>query len=124
MLQLGDHIRGCYERAAECTEQAKTEPNEKLKDDLLKMERSWINLARSYEFVQSLETFLLDAHQRKMRRLNQVACITEAKGAPSGASNNHWNGDCSDCAQIECGGCWIAWSSRAPFTPAPCRSCG
>jgi len=68
MLQyFGDHIRHCYEHAAECAEQAKTEPNEKLKDDLRKMETSWIHLAKNYEFLQNLEAFLLDAHQRRMR---------------------------------------------------------
>ena len=41
MLQkLGDHIRACYERAAQCAEQAKTKTNEKIRDDLLKMKKS------------------------------------------------------------------------------------
>jgi hypothetical protein len=64
MLQkLGDHIRGYYERAAECAERAKAETDHTLRDDLLKMEKVWIVLAKSYEFVQSLESFLLDAHR-------------------------------------------------------------
>jgi hypothetical protein len=68
MLQkLGDHVRACYERAAECAEQAKTETNEKIRNDLLKMEKTWTHLAKSYEFVQSLESFLLDAHRRRTR---------------------------------------------------------
>ena len=66
MLQkLGDHIRAYHERAAECAEQAKTETNEKIRADLLKMEKTWLHLAKSYEFVQSLESFLLDAHRRR-----------------------------------------------------------
>ena len=53
MLQkLGDHIRASYERAAQCAEQAKTEANVKIRDDLLRMEKTWIHLAKSYEFVQ------------------------------------------------------------------------
>jgi hypothetical protein len=38
MLQkLGDHIRACYTRAAECAEKVKAEINEKLRADLLRM---------------------------------------------------------------------------------------
>jgi hypothetical protein len=72
MLQrLGGHIRACYARAAECAEEAKAETNEKHRADLLRIEQSRTTLARSYEFVQSLEAFLLDAAKRS--------------GAPSGA---------------------------------------
>ena len=68
MLQkLTEHIRGCYERAGECAKEAKTEQDEKLKENLLRLERSWTHLAKSYEFVESLEAFLLDAHQHRMK---------------------------------------------------------
>ena len=65
MLQkLGDHIRECYERAAESAELAKSEQDEAMREKLFKLEQTWTHLAKSYEFVESLEAFLLDAHRR------------------------------------------------------------
>lgn len=68
MLQLLDeHIQRCYGRAAECAQEAKTETDEKQKASLLGMEKSWLHLAKSYEFVQSLELFLLDSYNQTKR---------------------------------------------------------
>src|SRR5262245_6659717 len=62
MLQkLGDHIRNCLERAAEAKRHADETADSTLKPVHLLLERSWIRLARSYEFVESLERFLLTA---------------------------------------------------------------
>jgi hypothetical protein len=69
MLQLlEEHIQRCYGRATECAEEAKTETDKKQKASLLGMEQSWLHLAKSYEFVQSLELFLLDSHNQKKER--------------------------------------------------------
>ena len=66
MLQkLDTHIRDCYLHAAESADLAKTERDTSMRERLLKMERTWTHLAKSYEFVQSLEAFLLDADKRK-----------------------------------------------------------
>ena len=65
MLQkLGDHIHESHKHAAEGAELAKTEPDGKVREKLLKMEQTWTHPAKSYELVQSLESFLLDAHRR------------------------------------------------------------
>jgi hypothetical protein len=67
MLQkLGDHIRICYERAAEAAADAKTAADKKQRDSLLKLEATWLHLAKSYEFVQRLEAFLMNAHRRTL----------------------------------------------------------
>lgn len=58
LLKLGDHIRACYERAVGAEERAKAEPAANAY--YLEMARCWTQLARSYEFVESLERFLLD----------------------------------------------------------------
>jgi hypothetical protein len=66
MLQrLDAHIRECYERAAQCAERAKMEPDDLLRDEYVRLERSWTSLAKSYQFVQSLEAFLLDVDKRE-----------------------------------------------------------
>ena len=77
-------ILDCYRHAQDCARKAAegTDPN--LKQDFLELEESWLFLARNfkfnerlgassdldrrknYEFVQSLESFVLDAHRRKI----------------------------------------------------------
>ncbi|HLH12117.1 MAG TPA: hypothetical protein VKV77_09610 [Methylovirgula sp.] len=69
MLQkLDDHIRACYERAADCAEAAKVEKDPNLKAHYLHMEKSWTQLGKSYASVESLERFLLDSHKRQLER--------------------------------------------------------
>ena len=65
LLKLDAHIRECYERAAFCAERSKMEPDNLLREEFVRMERSWTYLARSYELVQSLEAFLRNADQRR-----------------------------------------------------------
>jgi hypothetical protein len=61
MLQkLSDHISACLQRAEECKEAAASETDERMKSQLLDMERQWRQVAKSYEFIESLERFLLD----------------------------------------------------------------
>jgi hypothetical protein len=70
MLQkLGDHIRACYERATDAAKQAEEATDEEAKTLLLHMEKTWTHLAKSYEFVQSLESFLLDADRQRREKM-------------------------------------------------------
>jgi hypothetical protein len=63
MLQiLGEHIAACHHRAAECKGRAEQAADPTIKTELLDLERAWAHLARSYEFVETLERFLLSAH--------------------------------------------------------------
>jgi hypothetical protein len=61
LKDLPDHIRACHQSAAVCHEQANEAADERSKAEYLRMESSWMQLARSYAFVDSLEHFLLDA---------------------------------------------------------------
>ncbi len=64
MLQkLGDHIAEARKRAAECDEAARDAPDEKSRTNLVQMGKAWARVARAYEFVASLERFLMDAHK-------------------------------------------------------------
>jgi hypothetical protein len=66
MLQkLGTHIADCLHRAAEADRRAAVESDESLRADNLRMAAAWRHLARSYQFVESLERFLLDADRRR-----------------------------------------------------------
>ena len=81
MLQrLTRHIAECHERAADCAQRAEHTGDSARKTDLLNMERTWTHLARSYEFVESLERFLLDSrnHQTKSQDMSQLA-LTRAE---------------------------------------------
>jgi hypothetical protein len=61
MLQkLGPHIAECLERAVHCKRRASETENLESRREFLDLERTWTHLARSYEFVESLERFLLD----------------------------------------------------------------
>jgi hypothetical protein len=84
LKNLSEQIRDCYRHAQDCARKAAEETHPNLKQDFLVLEESWLFLARnfkfnerlgdpsdadrrkSYEFVQSLESFVLDIHRRKI----------------------------------------------------------
>jgi len=69
MLQkLSHHIAACLERAADCRRRAEQTTDAAMKADLLDMEARWTHLAGSYEFVESLERFVLSARQDRETR--------------------------------------------------------
>ena len=80
---LSEQIRDCCRHAQNCARKAAEQTDPNLKQDFLELEESWLFLARSfkfnerlgdpcdvmnrrksYEFVQSLESFVLDARRR------------------------------------------------------------
>jgi hypothetical protein len=64
MLQkLSHHIAACLERAADCRQRAAQSTDPAMKADLIDMEARWTELAGNYEFVESLERFVLSARQ-------------------------------------------------------------
>ena len=67
MLQkLGDHIQNCLARAEECKAAAASESDAHVRSQLLSLETQWRHVAKSYEFIASLETFLVDAHNHTL----------------------------------------------------------
>ena len=66
MLQrLGDHIKACLKRASDAEGRAAEVADPDLKADYLALASQWTHLARSYEFSESLERFLLDTQKAK-----------------------------------------------------------
>jgi hypothetical protein len=57
LRQLGDEVRECYARAEECARKAKNAFSEDMRDDFLRLEQSWLTLARSFEFAGRLVDF-------------------------------------------------------------------
>jgi hypothetical protein len=69
LLRLSDHIRACYERAEDAERCAMAEPENRTFH--LEMAKRWALLARSYEFAESLERFLLDLETSGMKKRHQ-----------------------------------------------------
>jgi hypothetical protein len=65
LQRLEDHIKACLKRASDAERRATevTDPN--LKADYVALAAQWTHLARSYEFSESLERFLLDSQRAK-----------------------------------------------------------
>jgi hypothetical protein len=61
MLQkLGDHIAACRDRANTCMAASTTETDERVRTQLLELAKQWEHVASTYEFIASLERFLID----------------------------------------------------------------
>jgi hypothetical protein len=65
LQKLGDHIKACNEYAAKAQQRAAVTRDPEMKNDYLALAAQWQHLARSYEFAESLERFLLDAQKAK-----------------------------------------------------------
>jgi hypothetical protein len=66
MLQLlGDHIKACQQRAIEAVNRAAITADPALRAEYSALADQWAHLARSYEFAESLERFLLDSQKAK-----------------------------------------------------------
>ena len=66
MLQkLGDHITNCLQRAEDADRRRLETSDPDAKAEANRMAKAWRHLARSYEFIESLERFLLDGHAAK-----------------------------------------------------------
>jgi hypothetical protein len=59
LRKLDDHVKKCLIRAATARTRADETADPARKAEYLRLELSWIRLARSYEFAESLEHFLL-----------------------------------------------------------------
>jgi hypothetical protein len=67
MLQkLGDHIQACLDRADECDRAAKVARDSAVRQHLEQLSDQWRHAAQTYEFVASLERFLLDQHRNTL----------------------------------------------------------
>jgi hypothetical protein len=65
LQKLGDHIKACFARG-ECQGAAEAATDPMLRDQLLALEQQWPHVAKSYEFIASLERFLLDQQKHTL----------------------------------------------------------
>ena len=59
LQKLADHIKGCLERAEQCREGAARASDPVVRSQLSDLELQWRHCAKSYEFIESLEHFLI-----------------------------------------------------------------
>jgi hypothetical protein len=58
LANLSEQIRDCLEHAEECAQKAAELPDgSPYRQDFLRLEKRWLELARSFEFGESLDTF-------------------------------------------------------------------
>jgi hypothetical protein len=66
MLQkLGEHIADSRQRAADADQRASNATDPVIRSDYERLARSWRVVARSFEFAESLEKFLLDSQKHR-----------------------------------------------------------
>jgi hypothetical protein len=81
MLQeLGDHITNFLARAAEAERRAAESSNDAIRVEHETMARNWRHLAGSYQFVESLERFLLDSRARRAQKPSESPPLRHQPG--------------------------------------------
>ena len=86
LLKLSGHISSCLERAANAEQRAEQATNPAIRSDNEMLAQSWRHLARSYEFVESLERFLADPARRNKDGFppELQTSVAEQPAAPEG----------------------------------------
>ena len=108
MLQkLGDHIANCFERADEADRRGSETSDLETKAESERMANAWRHLARSYEFVESLERFLLDSRTAKnalqlaLPRCPKCSHDMRLLGIEGGDASELFTFECGDCGHLE-----------------------
>jgi hypothetical protein len=65
LRRLSEHIATCLELAARAEQRAKNASDPEVRADNERLAKSWRHIARTYEFIESLERFLLDIEKTK-----------------------------------------------------------
>ena len=109
MLQkLGDHIANCLGRANDAERRGLEMSNPEAKAETERMAKGWRHLARSYEFIESLERFLLDVHAAKNALpeapLQCPKCNRDMRLfgiEPGNDASDLLTFECTDCGHLE-----------------------
>jgi hypothetical protein len=109
MLQkLGDHITNCLTRAEDAERRSFEISDSETRDETKRMAKEWRHLARSYEFIESLERFLLDGHAAKnafpvsLPQCPKCSQDMRLLGIePDSGTSDLFTFECTDCAHLE-----------------------
>ena len=90
MLQtLSPEVRECLRHAEDCAQRAKIEPDPTVQRDFFDMERRWLKLARSYQYLEQISSFTANDQQLRTslsERLKQLDEQIRAQAARRGGS--------------------------------------
>jgi hypothetical protein len=64
----GDHVTDCIVRAADTERRAREATDSQLRQDLFDIAKRWRHLAESYQFVESLDRFIVDQKSPRARK--------------------------------------------------------
>jgi hypothetical protein len=86
LLKLGGHISNCLERAADAEKRALQAADSATRGDNELLAQSWRHLARSYQFVESLERYLSETDRNKKEIIppEMLAAVEEQPVIPQG----------------------------------------
>jgi predicted nucleic acid-binding Zn ribbon protein len=109
MLQkLGDHIANCLARADDAVQRGLQTADLETKAEAERMAKAWRHLARSCEFVESLERFLLDGHAvNNALPSTRPSCPKCGKNMrllgieAAGDQSDLFTFECTDCGHLE-----------------------
>ena len=66
--KLSDHVSDCITRATDTERRAREATDSQLRRDLLDIARRWRHLAESYQFVESLDRFIVEQKSHRLGR--------------------------------------------------------
>ena len=109
MLQkLGDHITNCLTRAEEADRRGLQITDADTKAENKRMASAWRHLAHSYEFIESLERFLLDGHAVKNALPRQLPVCPKCSHdmrllgiEPDTDTSDLFTFECTECEHFE-----------------------
>jgi hypothetical protein len=107
LQKLGDHIANCHERADEADRRGSEQSDLEIKAESERMANAWRHLARSYEFVESLERFLLDGRTVKnalplaLPRCPRCSQDMRLLGIEAGDASEIFTFECTACGHLE-----------------------
>ena len=65
LQQLSDNVTECISRAADTERRAREATDSQLRQDLFDIARRWRHLAESYQFVESLDRFIVEQKSQR-----------------------------------------------------------
>jgi hypothetical protein len=68
VLKLSDHVTECIARAADTERRAREATDSQLRQDLLDIAKRWRHLAESYQFVESLDRFIVEQKSQRVSK--------------------------------------------------------
>lgn len=71
LANLSDHVTECIARAADTERRAREATDSQLRQDLFDIAKRWRHLADSYQFVDSLDHFLVDQKSQRVGKAQQ-----------------------------------------------------